>query len=516
MGIKKNICFTLVKPGCNNLYVLLIKWNPLIVTNLMANLNHVRYGLKLLLSIITFAFKLQTEKKFTFIKMKNNLLIFLLIAFTMPLFSYGQSVVEPISSKRFVEFGPAISGDGKTMVFQVMRKNRWYLYESFYNGDSWSEPQPLESINRKFEYIAGPSLSYNGLTLYFTAYQEDSEMAVSSEDIFISQKVGGVWMDPQNLGKPVNSFMYEGFPSISADGNTIYFMRDNKDNPFDEEVKVHCFKLYKAQKDMFGNWHEPEELPYPVNFNCERSPKIMIDNQTLMYSSVRGGGSGKFDIYVSKLLDNNMWTEPVALDYLNTDENDQSPCISVDGSKIYFYTNEDIYVSEIPEELREFDKVKLKGQVIDAVFNLGLSVNIQIVNPFSGQVISDLDNTESDGNFTTQLNKGIVYDFNIIQDNNYTYTFPLDLRNLGNAKEVERTFELFSNLNLKMEVVDSQSNEIIPTDKRILIQMDKTPREDIYLLKILIENYAEASTFFDLKEIRKNPDYSRRIEVDPL
>ena len=450
--------------------------------------------------------------------MKNILFVIIFAVLSLPFLVSAQSItkVEPISSSRFVEFGPAISGDGKTMVFQVMRKNRWYLYESYSNGSAWTDPQPLESINRKFEYVAGPSLSYNGQMLYFTAYQESSEMAVSSEDIFVSQKVGGVWMDPQNIGKPVNSFMYEGFPSISADGNTMYFMRDNKEHPFDEEVKVHCFKLFKAQKDIFGNWHEPEELPYPVNFNCERSPKIMIDNKTLMFSSVRGGGAGKFDIYVSKLLDNNMWTDPVALDFLNTDENDQSPCISSDGKTIYFYTNEDIYMAEIPEEYREFDQVNLNGQVIDAVFKLGLSVNIQIVNPFSGQVLSDLDNTESDGKFKVRLNKGVVYDFNIIQDNNYTYTFPLDLRDLGTAKEVDRTFELFSNLNLKMEVVDSQSKEIISTDERVYIQMDKTPREDIYLLRFQIENYMEASTFFDLKEIRKNPDYSRRIEVDPL
>ncbi len=155
--------------------------------------------------------------------MKNISCIIFFITLLTPFFVAAQNItkLEPISSNRYVEFGPAISGDGKTMVFQVMRKNRWHLYESYFQGDSWSEPQALESINRKFEYIAGPSLSYNGQTLFFTAYHEDSEMAVSSEDIFVSKKVGGVWMDPENLGKPVNSFMYEGFPSISADVNTL-------------------------------------------------------------------------------------------------------------------------------------------------------------------------------------------------------------------------------------------------------------------------------------------------------
>ena len=446
--------------------------------------------------------------------MKKLILFFIVISATqlMTTLSIGQSnpeKVENLSSSRFIEFAPTLSGDGKTMIFQLMRKGRWYLFESRFEHDQWSDPEPLEGLNRQFEYIAGPSLSYNGQTLYFTAYQEDSDQMVNSEDIFYCQKVGGVWGEPVNIGKPVNSFMYEGYPSISADGNTIYFMRDNRDYPYDEDVKVHCFKLFRSKKDMFGNWQKPEELPYPVNFNCERSPKIMVDNKTLLFSSLRASGKGKFDLYQSKLQSNGMWTEPVPLDYLNTSNNDQSPCVSANGEEIYYYCDGDIYKAEIPSGKREFDKILLNGRVIDAVFKLGLSVNIQIINPYSGEIVSTLDNTESDGKFSLSLMKGMVYDFNIIQDNNYTYTFPLDLTNLSSQTEISMDFELFSNLNLTLDVVDKKTQEVISSDKRVYIRMSKTPREDIYLLKFQIDEYQEASTFLDLKEIRK-------VEIEPL
>ncbi|MGK7395263.1 MAG: TolB family protein [Candidatus Cyclobacteriaceae bacterium M3_2C_046] len=452
-------------------------------------------------------------------KKAGMLILFLFILF---LNESGQAqtsleLVNDLSSGKFIEFAPAISGDGTYMVFQLQRKNRWWLYESKLQPDgSWSEPVSLEEINQKFEYVAGPSLSYDGSGLYFTAYQEDAESVVVSEDIFYTRRSHGIWEEPVNLGKPVNTFMYEGFPSISADESTLYFMRENPDYPFDKDDKVHCFKLYRSIKNLMGKWQEPEELPYPVNFNCERSPKILPDNKTLMFSSIRADGQGKFDVYQSKLQPNGMWTEPIPVSYINTANNDQSPCISGNGEVIYFYNDGDIYRTNIPSDRRAFDKIQLNGRVIDAVYKVGLSVNIEIVNPYSGKVIDHLDNTESDGKFKIDLLKGLIYDFNIIQDNNFTYTFPLDLTDLESQTEITLDFELFSNLNLKMDVVDQKSQLPIPQDLKVMIRMDKTQRQDIYLLKFNVENFREASTFLDLNEVRKDPDFRKKIELSPL
>jgi YHS domain-containing protein len=454
-------------------------------------------------------------------KLAQGFLGFYLVALLLvpyQMVAQERKVLPGISHPGFVEFAPAISGDGKTMVFQQMRKKRWYLFQSeLLSSGTWSDPQPLEKINDRFRSITsgGASLSYDGKTLYFSAYEIVSD-GVSSEDIFVTKNLHGTWSDPENLGKPINSFRYEGAPSISADGRTLYFMRENTDNAFDKDAKVDCFTLFRSDMDENGNWREPVPLPYPVNFNCERSPRIMVDGKTLLFSSVRANGKGGFDIYQSRLGYNGVWSEPVPLGFLNTPHNDQSPCMAPDGEKIYYYCDGDIYEAVIPKELREFDRIILYGRVIDAVYKLGLSVDLEIMDHFSKKVIRKFDNTESDGKFTITLSKGMKYDFNIIQDNFFTYTFLLDLSEYKTQVHLEKDFELFSNLNLKLDVVDIKTQVPIPYDERVVIRMDRTPREDIYLLKFQVKNYWEASTFLDLNEVRRDPDFRKRIELSSL
>lgn len=422
-----------------------------------------------------------------------------------------------ISTSRFIEFSPSLSGDGTLMVFQQMRKDKWMLFQSRQISPGvWSDPEPLSKINSRFVSAFGPCLSYDGKKLYFTAYEKDPSADVVSEDIYVCKLINGEWSDAQNLGRPVNSFHYEGYPAISPDDRTLYFMRENTEYAKDAEAGVHCFVLYKSEKDIHGNWQEPVALPYPVNFNCERSPKIMQDGKTLMFSSLRANSKGGFDIYQSRLQPNGMWSEPMPLDYINTPQNDQSPCIAPDGETIFYYCDGDIYQAVIPKERREFDKITLYGRVIEAVYKLGLSVNIEIVNKYTGKRVAVFDDTESDGKFTVDLYKGLVYDFNIIQDNYFTYTFLLDLTDYKTESYLEKDFELFSNLNLKIDVIDKKSQLPIPSDKRVVIRMDRTPREDIYLLRFNVDNYLEASTFLDLNEVRKNPDFKKKVELESL
>jgi len=422
--------------------------------------------------------------------------------------------ISELSSSKYIEFSPSITGDGQKIVFQRMIKGSWAFYESTMKSDgNWKEPQPIDQINKRFEYVSGPSISYNGKNLYFTAYQETD--LVNSEDIFVASYENGQWQEPQNLGKPVNSFHFEGYPSISPDEQTIYFMRENQENEFDKDHKVHCFKLYSASKGPDGKWQEPQELPYPVNFNCERNPRILYDQRTLMFSSIRADGSGKFDIYASQIDQNGIWSDPNKVDYLNTDENDQSPCLSADGTSFFYYTDSDIYSAEIPELERAFDQVQLKGKIIDAIYKVGLSVNLEVVDPYNDRRVAYLDNTESDGLFSVSLYKGRLYHLNIIQDHNFTYTFPLDLTRLRGKKEYETTFELFSNLNLKFDVIDISTGMPISSDLRINIRMDRAPLEDTYILKFHVKNYQEASSILKLQEIRKNPDFRKTIELQP-
>src|SRR5436190_6243045 len=236
--------------------------------------------------------------------------------------------VEGISTDKYTEFAPTISADGNTMIIESNRNSRgskehWELFESLRNLDgTWREPVPLKAINEKCLFLAGPSLSYDGNRIYFTAIIN----ANAREDIYYSDRLNATqWTEPHPVGHPVNSEGYEGFPSISADGNSLYFMRVNFIEPIDAKTNEDCFEIYVSHKQADESWGEPQRLPDQVNLGCVRDPRIMADNHTLIFSAITPAGKGHYDLFQSKKNPDGTWTKAKALDFVNSEENDQSP-----------------------------------------------------------------------------------------------------------------------------------------------------------------------------------------------
>jgi hypothetical protein len=61
----------------------------------------------------------------------------------------------------------------------------------------WSEPQPVEGINfGRTDW--SPSINADGTKLYFASTRSNNE------DLYVSERVNGLWTTPVNLGPPVN------------------------------------------------------------------------------------------------------------------------------------------------------------------------------------------------------------------------------------------------------------------------------------------------------------------------
>ena len=269
----------------------------------------------------------------------------------------GKQIVAGISTTKNVEFAPTISADGKKLIFESNKnpKKGWELFESALDAKGlWNTPVPLTAINESCNFLAGPSISYDGNRLYYTAFIEGSSQ---SEDIYYSDRIGETqWSKPINIGAAINTDdNYEGFPSISSDGSSLFFIRITPETGIAKKDKEPCFTIYLSKKMPDGKWGEPTALPAPINTGCERDPKIMADNHTLIFSSIREGGKGKYDLFQATWKEDGSWTEPVAFDFINSSENDQSPCISASGSDMLYYTNDDIYMDNISEAKKYID-----------------------------------------------------------------------------------------------------------------------------------------------------------------
>jgi Tol biopolymer transport system component len=86
----------------------------------------------------------------------------------------------------------------------------------------FGEPVNLGPIINSDSSDYGPCISADGLELYFSSERTGGFGAV---DIWVStrQSVNDPWGPPTNLGPTVNSSYNEAYPSISSDGLTLYF-----------------------------------------------------------------------------------------------------------------------------------------------------------------------------------------------------------------------------------------------------------------------------------------------------
>lgn len=136
----------------------------------------------------------------------------------------------------------------------------------------------------------------------------------------------------------------EGSPSITADGETLYFtataskikkgsVKKIGATQINEEG-ISTLKIYQC-KYLNGEFGYITELPFNNKQYNYTHPCISDDGNTLYFASDKPGGFGGFDLYLSKKNDVGVWGEPINLgSKVNTTENELFPFES--KTKLYF------------------------------------------------------------------------------------------------------------------------------------------------------------------------------------
>jgi hypothetical protein len=410
------------------------------------------------------------------------------------------------------EFAPTISPDGKSLIYQSNRKGKKFegyyrLWESKKDSNGWwTEPKPLESINAKAakgDIIGGPMYGYDGNTLYYFAKIAGSQ----AEDIYYSTKNGETWSEPMPVKGAVNTGDYEGFPSISPDGQRLYFMRKSasgddasattstsgaETTPKKKEPKgkPSTYKLMVAKLQDDGSWGGVEELPAPINQGGEKYPHIGPDGQTLYFSSLRGGGSPErtydWNTYVSEQKEGGGWGEPKPLD--------EAPYVKSTGYSIledgplsiapqgdephvlgfmsaYYGASHELFTIPIPEGLRPKRTCFYKGFVLDSASRKPLQANITVENitrPINYKLKSDTTQGGRFGSVFTETNK---YKITVEHPDYKTYTYTADLTAFNMWTSCEKTILLQKKGVLAMiSVIDAITKE--PVESTLDVKND--------------------------------------------
>lgn len=312
-----------------------------------------------------------------------------------------------INNPSYSSVYPAVSGDGKVMVFMTNYSDDGSFVMSMtkYRAGKWQRPTDVSIVgSSKVNNWGGYCLNYDGTQLYFSSRRSNG---VGMYDVWYSELANGEWSLPKNMGKPINTGGHEGNPSISPDGQRIYFMRCDAMTNND----VGGCKLYYSDKGLRG-WEEPVAMPDHINSGNTTSPRILPDNRTLVFASDRPGGKGGIDLWMSRRSGGH-WSEPVNIDPVNTSENDyfltatlrSIAFVTMEGEK----GNQAIGEIRLPPEYRISNVIVTQGTIRDGEGNM-LNAEVRAYNKETNEYEYRRRLTQADDNFIMILPEGAVYD----------------------------------------------------------------------------------------------------------
>ncbi len=311
-----------------------------------------------------------------------------------------------------MEYWPSISVDGETFVFTRQIKGNEDFWVSVKKEGEW---QPAVNMGKPINTPSNEgdqTLSADGRDLAFTVCNRAGDLGKC--DIYLSEKKGGNWTKPKNIGAPINSAAWESQPSLSADGSSLFFIRADDGRAPDSDI-------YESKRQSNGKWSTPKKLGTQVNtIYAEEAPFLHPDGQTLYFVSNGHPGMGGSDFYLSRKQADGSWGEAINLGHpINTAGKEFSIIVSFDGETGYFSSDKeggkgtlDIYSFPMPKAIRPQPATYVKAMVYDVETKKRLVANVEF-NELASGLTHAKSITNEQGEFLICLPLGKDYALNV-------------------------------------------------------------------------------------------------------
>ena len=274
----------------------------------------------------------------------------------------------------------------------------------------WSKPYALPPPVSSKDDEGAVSISTDGQTVFYSLCRRPDGMGDC--DIYYSELHGTLWSAPKNLGREFNSAAWDAQPSISPDGLTMYFSSRRFGSIDGSE------DIWVAYKNTDGTWGKPVTLGPDINTGgSERSPFIANDGRTLYFSSNGRPGFGGHDLFMTRKQDDGLWSEPVNLGSpINSSGDDEFMTIPARGDKIFYASQRDslkgsldIYEAILPLNMRPLPVTLITGIVFDKNTKKPLGAKIEVTDLAKDQIQAEYRSNSETGEFQIPLPAGKNY-----------------------------------------------------------------------------------------------------------
>jgi outer membrane protein OmpA-like peptidoglycan-associated protein len=319
-----------------------------------------------------------------------------------------------------LEYAPTITADGRTLYFVSERAGGvgghdfWVTTKKERLDTIFTSPTNLSRpVNTELnEGVA--SIAADGQTIYFTACERPD--GVGDCDIYEAELEGNEWKNVRNVTE-INSARWDSQPSISSDGNTLYFVSNRPGSiGGDDDADIYVSHLGKD-----GKWSAPRNLGAPINTaKKEDSPFILAGGKVLYFSSAGHGGEGGLDFFTAAVNSDGTFGAPENLGPpFNTSRDERFITLPAAGDVVYFSSERDdmpnagrldIFMGLLPPKVIN---VLVKGRVFDLCTGGNLVADLNFTNAATGEVLQTVKTNAATGEYSFVIPGGPAMTINV-------------------------------------------------------------------------------------------------------
>lgn len=324
-----------------------------------------------------------------------------------------------IVNSKYDDYVPLISADEGSMYFTSRRPEstgkkldqtgRFFedIYYSKKSSSNWEKPIQMNSEINTETNDACAGLSPDGQVLFIFRTNPD----LLSGNLYECRMGLNEWETPKKLPDNINSTYVETSASITANDKILYFS-SNREGGFGGK------DIYKVERLPNGIWGKAQNLGPTINTESdEDAPFIHSDGKTLYFSSTGHQNMGGYDIFKTKLDDNNVWSNPENLGFpINTVTDDIFFVLAADGKTGYYsssqqggYGEQDIYKVVLKDEFEQLHVIK--GEVYDEANSSPIAAKITLIENETSKIQGIYKSKETNGKFIMLVEPEKTYNY---------------------------------------------------------------------------------------------------------
>ena len=353
----------------------------------------------------------------------------------------------------YEELTPVISPNGKGIYFSRRyspgnsggSSDHQDIYYSELFENEWTKAFNIGSPLNNHGPNAVCSVTPDGnKLLLINTYTENGKQ--KGKGLSMSHKTSTGWSVPKDVKIQgyYNNSLYNEFV-LSNDGKVLLLSLDRDDTYGNRD-------LYVSFLQSNGIWTEPKNLGKDINTGgLELSPFLASDGTTLYFSSTGHPGYGKNDIFMTKRLDDTWtsWSEPINLgEPLNSVGRDAYYSVPADGEYAYYVSTDqaigknDIFRIKLPTELKPEPVVIIRGYVYNSKTEEPIATGIEYDDLESGEEAGIANSNPATGYYEIVLPMNKVYSFFAEKEGFYSVRDNIDLTDSSDYQVIERDLYL--------------------------------------------------------------------------